>query len=81
MHIDHSLSFYLSCLNNKRKCNNYCIQKPCMDGSRGWTGSLDPPGKSQEAKGSLRNTGLDPAGEAIGSLGTIASRGRFVWLT
>ena len=32
-----------------------------MDGSRGGTGGPDPPGKSQVAIGSLRNTGMDPA--------------------
>ena len=31
-----------------------------MDRSRGGTGGLDPPGKSQVAIGSLRNTGMDP---------------------
>ena len=38
-----------------------------------------PPGKSQVAIGFLRNTDMDPPREAIGSLGPIASRGRFVW--
>ena len=31
-----------------------------MGGSRGGTGGLDPPVKSQVAKGFLRNTGSDP---------------------
>ena len=45
-----------------------------MGGSR----TPPPPGKSQVAIGSLRNSGTDPLEGQFDPLGPIASRGRFV---